>query len=236
MSERIAAVTEADDQDFEQYLCPTELIDSDHPDIIDFALRTVGDERDPLAKALKIFYAVRDDIRYSPYTMVLTREAFMASATLERGDGFCITKAILLAAVGRAVGLPTRLGYADVRNHLATKRLLEVLGTDLFTYHGYTEFFLDGKWVKATPAFNLSLCEKFHVLPLDFDGHNDSIFHPFDKAGRKHMEYVLDRGIYADVPFDDIKANFLETYPGVYDEYADHAPGGDFEAEAEAEN
>jgi transglutaminase-like putative cysteine protease len=217
MSERIAAVTEADDQDFEQYLCPTELIDSDHPDIIDFALRTVGDERDPLAKALKIFYAVRDDIRYSPYTMVLTREAFMASATLD-------------------VGLPTRLGYADVRNHLATKRLLEVLGTDLFTYHGYTEFFLDGKWVKATPAFNLSLCEKFHVLPLDFDGHNDSIFHPFDKAGRKHMEYVLDRGIYADVPFDDIKANFLETYPGVYDEYADHAPGGDFEAEAAAEN
>ena len=29
------------------------------------------------------------------------------------------------------------------------------MGTDLFVYHGYAELFLDGKWVKATPAFNV---------------------------------------------------------------------------------
>jgi transglutaminase-like putative cysteine protease len=226
----------SESEDFAPYLCPTELIDSDHPAVIDFAWATVGEEREAIPMALKLFYAVRDSIRYSPYTVVLTREAFKASATLARGDGFCITKGILLAAVGRIVGLPTRLGYADVRNHLATERLLEVLGTDLFTYHGFTEFHLEGKWVKSTPAFNLSLCEKFNVLPLEFDGRNDSIFHPFDKAGRKHMEYVNDRGQYADVPFDDIKANFLEVYPGVYGEYAEEAPEGDFEAEAAAEN
>lgn len=226
----------AESVDFGPYLCATELIDSDHPAVIEFARRTVGEEREAIPQALKLFYAVRDGFRYSPYSVVLTRQAFKASATLERGEGFCITKGILLAAVGRVVGLPTRLGYADVRNHLATERLLEVLGTDLFTYHGFTEFHLEGKWVKSTPAFNLSLCEKFDVLPLEFDGRNDSIFHPYDKAGRKHMEYVKDRGQYADVPFDDIKANFLETYPSVYGEYAEGASGGDFEAEAAVES
>ena len=236
MSESSAPEAGAESVDFEPYLRPTEFIDSDHPAVIEFARRTVGEEREAIPMALKLFYAVRDGIRYSPYSVVLTRQAFKASATLERGDGFCITKGVLLAAVARVVGLPTRLGYADVRNHLATKRLLEVLGTDLFTYHGFTEFHLEGKWVKSTPAFNLSLCERFDVLPPEFDGRNDSIFHPYDKAGRRHMEYVNDRGQYADVPFDDIKANFLETYPGVYGEYAEHAPGGDFEAEAAAEN
>ena len=236
MSENSASEAGAESMDFGPYLCPTELIDSDHPAVIEFARRTVGEEREAIPKALKLFYAVRDGIRYNPYSVELTREAFKASATLERGYGFCITKGILLAAVGRVVGLPTRLGYADVRNHLATKRLLEVMGTDLFTYHGFAEFHLEGKWVKSTPVFNLSLCEKFNVLPLEFDGRNDSIFHPYDKAGRKHMEYVKDRGQYADVPFDDIKANFLEVYPGVYGGYAEQAPEGDFEAEAAAEN
>jgi hypothetical protein len=105
------------------------------------------------------------------------------------------------------------VGFADVRNHLTTPRLRQLMGTDLFYYHGYTELYLDGKWVKATPAFDRGLCEKFGVRPLEFDGREDSLFHPFDVSGRRHMEYVRDRGPAADVPVADILETFTRFYP-----------------------
>src|SRR5574341_322846 len=64
-------------------------------------------------------------------------------------------------AVARVVGIPARVGYADVRNHLSTPKLRELVGGDLFVWHGYAELHLEGRWVKATPAFNLTLCERF---------------------------------------------------------------------------
>lgn len=94
--------------------------------------------------------------------------------------------------------------------------------------------YLAGRWVKATPAFNLSLCEKFGFLPLEFDGRHDSIYHPFDREGRRHMEYVNERGEYDDVPLAAMLATFAEAYP----ELAVGAPElaqRDFDAEVEAE-
>jgi transglutaminase-like putative cysteine protease len=223
-------------QDHAAYLAPGRFVDSDHPSIRAFAHKTVGGETDARAKALKLYYAVRDDILYDPYRLEMTPEGFKASTCLERGYGFCVTKAAVLGAAARAVGVPARVGYADVLNHLATERLRKLMQTDLFVYHGYTELLLDGRWVKATPAFNLKLCEKFRVLPLDFDGKTDSVFHPFDADGRKHMEYVRDRGVFADVPFEDIDAEFRRLYFRMYD--FDRKGGGakgDFAAEAEAE-
>jgi transglutaminase-like putative cysteine protease len=216
------------------YCQPGRFVDSNHPDVIAFARRAGAGASDPTDAAIRLYYAVRDEIRYDPYGVTLEPDEFTASRCLARGAGFCITKAALLAACARAIDIPARLGYADVRNHLATAKLLERLGTDLFTYHGYTDLWLDGQWVKATPAFNLSLCEKFRVLPLEFDGKTDSVFHPFDADGRRHMEYVKDRGTRADVPFDEIAANFRAVYPKLHG-----APSGkgakDFEAEAAAE-
>jgi len=218
------------------YLAPGTLIDSDHPKVKAFTAEVVGAETEPLKQALKLYYAVRDQITYDPYRLIMTAEGFAASTCLAAGYGFCVTKAGLLAAAARAVGIPARVGYADVKNHLATKRLRELMRTDLFIYHGYTELHLEGKWVKATPAFNLSLCQKFRVLPLDFDGRNDSVFHPFDADGRKHMEYVADRGVFADIPFDDIKREFFRLYARMYDfEGGKSGAGGDFGKEAEAE-
>ncbi|MEQ9641090.1 MAG: transglutaminase family protein [Alphaproteobacteria bacterium] len=213
------------------YLAPTPIIDSEHPDIVAFAAEAGGEAKDDRERAVNIYYAVRDRIRYNPYSMILTEDHFRASATLARGEGFCITKAALLAAVLRAAGIPSRLGFADVKNHLATQKLIDSMGTDLFAYHGYTDVWLDGRWVKATPAFNLSLCEKFRVLPLEFDGTEDSVFHPFDADGRKHMEYVRDRGVFADVPLREIKDCFEEIYPDLY-----KSRDNDFAAEAAAEN
>ena len=216
----------------EDFLAPTWYLDFDVPAVAEWAEATAGDVTDPVEKAVKLYYAVRDGFRYDPYAMTLRPETFKASYVLALGRGFCIQKGVLLAAGARQQGIPARLGFADVRNHLATERLLALLGTDLFIYHGFVEMHLNGKWVKCTPAFNLSLCEKFGVLPLEFDGRTDSLFHPFDAEGRKHMEYVGERGVFADLPYEDIENEFSTLYPGYF---GPGGPGGDFYAEAEAE-
>jgi hypothetical protein len=111
------------------------------------------------------------------------------------------------------VGIPARLGYADVRNHLSTKKLIELLGSDLFRWHSFTELHLEGRWVKATPAFDVGLCRRFGVHPLEFDGRHDSLFQEYDQAGRRYMEYVSQRGCYADVPYEAIITEFKSVYP-----------------------
>jgi transglutaminase-like putative cysteine protease len=121
----------------------------------------------------------------------------------------------LLAAACRAADIPARLGFADVCNHMSTTRMTEMLGSDIFYYHGYTSILIEGNWVKATPAFNQQLCEISGLLPLEFDGETDSIFHPFDKAGKRHMEYLNYRGEFDDVPFDDLIKTFAEKYPNL---------------------
>ena len=217
------------------WLRATPTLPSDSPDIISFAAAVVGGVRDDVEKARRLYYAVRDQFRYDPYTIDLTPEGLSARRCLETGRGFCVTKSALLAAAARAVGLPSRVGYADIRNHLATGRLRALMGTDLFFYHGFTSLLLDGLWVKATPAFNLSLCDKFGVVALEFDGRHDSLLHSHDRAGRRHMEYVTFRGEYDDVPVAEIIAAVLAAYPRLFPS-GQSAIGGDFEAEAAAEN
>ena len=221
--------------DLNQYLSPTYYIDSDVSLIADFAGIAAGDKKTPVEKGVALFYAVRDKIRYDPYRIDLEqREAFKASVIIAKGYGYCVAKAIVLAAAARALGIPSRLGFADVRNHLSTERLRQLMKTDTFIFHGYTELFLDNYWVKATPTFNLSLCDKFGVNPLEFDGRSDSLLHPYDREGRRHMEYVRDHGHFADVPYEKIVAYFREYYPAYFRIQAT-AMGDDFEREAEAE-
>jgi transglutaminase-like putative cysteine protease len=223
---------------FEAYARPGELIDSDHGEIVAFARRMAG-EGSARERALRLYYAVRDGLRYDPYNTPMRREAYRASATLAAGHGFCINKAGVLAAVCRAAGIPARVGYADVRNHMTTRRLSELMGSDVFYYHGYTQVWLDGRWVKATPAFNKELTEKFGLKPLEWDGASDSIYHPFDLSGRRHMEYLAYRGVFADIPFDEIHDAFRHFYPRMT-RAQEAIPtggtlGGDFGAEGAAE-
>jgi transglutaminase-like putative cysteine protease len=205
-----------------EYLSASRYIDSAHPLVVAFSEKNTkgNDERE---RAVSLYYAVRDGIRYNPFLDFTRSDAFRASAVLESGQGFCIGKAALLAACARAAGIGARVGFADVKNHLTTPRLAETMGSDLFVYHGYTEMRIDGKWVKATPAFNLALCKRFRVKPLEFDGREDSIFHPFDEDERRHMEYLRDRGVYADVPVEKIQQAFREAYPKFYSLGADAA-------------
>jgi transglutaminase-like putative cysteine protease len=166
-------------------------------------------------QAVALYYAVRDGVRYDPHHIDLRPDAMRASSVLQRGSGFCVTKAVLLAAAARALGIPSRLGFADVRNHLTTERMRRAMGTDLFVFHGYTELHLEDRWVKATPAFNSALCERFGVAPLEFDGRQDSLFQQADRLGHRYMEYVRDRGQFADLPLDAIRAAFAEHYPAL---------------------
>jgi transglutaminase-like putative cysteine protease len=198
-----------------EFLSPGRYIDSDHAAVIEFARKHVKGSSD-VERAVSLYYAVRDGVRYNPFLDFSRDTAFQGSHCLETGEGFCIGKSALLAACARVVGIPARVGFADVKNHLTTPRLAERMGTDLFVYHGFTELWLEGKWVKATPAFNLDLCRKFRVKPLEFDGRSDSIFHPFDADDRRHMEYLRSRGSHADVPVAEIQKVFRDTYPALY--------------------
>ena len=214
-----------------RYLAAGEFIDSRHPEAQAFARKATAGAADDVSRAIRLYYAVRDEILYDPYYAGEARSYFRASDCLRAKRGFCIPKAALLAATARSVGIPARVGFADVRNHLSTKKLLELVGSDLFIWHSFTELYLGGLWVKATPAFNLSLCQRFGVRPLEFDGQHDSLFHEYDQGGRRHMEYVRERGHYTDVPYDAIVADFKKAYPRLL-ALSGSAVGADFVSEA----
>lgn len=196
----------------EDFLSATAIVDSDHPDVQRFARAAKGDAEDRRQQAVSLYYAVRDGFRYDPYALDLSVDGLSASGVLRKGHGWCVTKSVLLAAACRAVGIPARLGFADVRNHLSTARLRETMKTDVFYWHGYTAIWIAGQWLKATPAFNIELSRKFGLKSLEFDGREDSIYHPFDLAGNRHMEYLNFRGEFLDVPLAEMRATFVEHY------------------------
>jgi transglutaminase-like putative cysteine protease len=200
-------------EDLRLYLQPTDIIDSDHPGVREYADRLAKESEDPVTVAVALYLGVRDDIRYDPYAPFYLPEHYKASYVLDRGRSFCIPKASLLCALGRARRVPSRVGFATVRNHLATKQLIDFLGgSDLFPYHGFVEFHLEGKWVKATPAFNKELCDRHKVPPLDFNGREDSLFHPYNLENSKFMEYVDFHGVHADIPVEEIVTAWKRVY------------------------
>lgn len=216
-----------------KYLKPTPIIDCDHQAVIEYTKDNTNDSMNPRDQAVRLFYAVRDGIRYDPYSASLTVEGLRASNTLRLGRGWCVAKAILLTACCRVVGLPAKVGFADVRNHLSTERMRRQNKKGIFLWHGYTAININGKWIKATPAFNIELCERFRVKPLEFNGYTDALFHPYDLDGKRHMEYLRYHGEFADVPVERIKETFLKEYGLIslnsdanFDQEVDQMPSG----------
>jgi transglutaminase-like putative cysteine protease len=209
------------------YLSPTYFLDSDSPVVVDFARRAAGNEADPSRIAMQLFYAVRDEFRYDPFAIWLAPEKFQASAVVRQGYGFCITKAVLLAAAARACGIPSAIGLSDVINHFASPKLKKAMGgRDIFLHHGYAALYLDGKWVKAAPAFNIELCTRFGVPPTDFDGVHDAILQKYDAQNNVRMEYLRDHGYWSDLPFNRVKDDMDGYYPAGFN-YGRSAGGGD---------
>lgn len=178
-----------------------------------FTASAVGDATEPLDVAARIFAAVRDRVWYDPYSVSDDPVHYRASYVATARSAYCVPKAVLLTAVARAAGIPSRLGFCDVRNHLQTDALRQRMGgSDLFVYHGYSELLLDGRWVQATPAFNRELCARFGVEPIDFDGRSDALLHQHSADGAQHMDYVRDRGWFADLPLPEILAALRSHY------------------------
>ncbi len=198
----------------DELLAPGTFIDSDHPRVIAFTEEATAGARTDRERLAALFTAVRDGIRYDAATFPQDPAAYRASAVADAKASYCIPKAILLCAGARVLGVPARLAFADVRNHLQTPRMREMMGgSDLFVYHGYAELLIDGTWRKASPAFNRELCARFGVEAMDFDGTADAILHPFSGDGSRYMEYVRDRGRHADFPFDEVLPAILAAYP-----------------------
>lgn len=208
LDDRRAQVSESDTR-------PTRFIDSDHEVVKRFVQRTLAGSTDERVVVSRLFAAVRDEIRYDPYALSTDPDDYRASAVLAAGSGYCVPKAVVLTAAARAVGIPARLGFADVRNHLQSERLRRAMGTDLFVYHGYSVLFVAGRWLKASPAFNRELCARFGVPPLDFDGSRDALLHAYSGSGARYMEYIRERGTFSELPFSEIMAVYRSTYAGL---------------------
>jgi len=211
-----------------EYLQSTRFLDSDSDAVRRFARQAAGFETSDIGRAIKLFYAVRDSIRYDPFSMRLEPGIYVASHVLAAKSAYCIPKAILLAAAARVLGIPCAIGLSDVVNHLTTEKLKAAMGgKTYFMHHGYAVLYLEGRWVKAAPAFNIELCTRFGVLPTEFDGRSDAIFQPYDALDRRHMEYVKDHGVWSDFPFDKVVADFHAFYP--VSAFAETDPGEKFE-------
>ena len=195
------------------WLAPTWFVDSDSDAVGEFVERSVGDATAPRQRAVRLFHAVRDGFRYDPYNTSHEPDAFRASAVTRTTANWCVPKSVLLTAAARRAGIPARLGFADVRNHLSSEKLTAQMGTDVFLWHGYSALLLDGRWFKVSSAFNIEMCRRFGVKALEFDGTDDALMHAFDESGNRHMEYVNDRGVHDDLPLAEILATFAEQYP-----------------------
>lgn len=197
------------------FLKPGVFVESDSLELKSFVEENIDVSESTQDSVIALYYAVRDQVAYDPYDNMNKENVFSARRALVRGRGFCTPKAALLAGCCRVIGVPARIGFADVRNHIASPRIIEANGGDIFYWHAFTELYLNNKWVKATPTFDADLCERANILPLDFDGLTDSIFHPFDKNDNAHMEYVNNRGSFSDVPSSMILDTWRKRCPGV---------------------
>ncbi|MFX0115641.1 MAG: transglutaminase family protein [Candidatus Hodarchaeota archaeon] len=198
-----------------EFLQCSESINCHSPVIRKKALELTQDTTKESEKAKKLFYFVRDAIRYRIIMSLPAREEFIATNTLEKGESFCIPKAILLTALARSAKIPARLRFADIRNLLLPASVLDAIGTDIMLYHGYTELFLRGVWVKVNPAFDKELCERHDFLPVDFSGSADALFRRHDRKGRVHFEYLKDHGFFADFT-DELYQRIISAFAEFY--------------------
>lgn len=207
----------------QQFLESDEYFNQHHPQLKSWLKKITGSNK--REKAISIFYLVRDGIRYDAFTFLAGASSLSSDFCLENKAAYCIPKATLQVTLSRAIGIPARLGLADVRNHLSSKKLDELLQNDIFTMHGYVEQHLEGKWVKSTPTFNKELCELANIKPLEFNGIDNAIFHQFTADGSKHMEYLTDHGTFAKMPLLFMQKNFNLHYPHISLSFLKNAQG-----------
>ncbi|MEA3470223.1 MAG: transglutaminase-like domain-containing protein [Thermodesulfobacteriota bacterium] len=184
------------------YLKQTFTIEAGNEKIVEMVKNLTADCLTDEEKAVKLFYFVRDSIRYNLYMISVFIEDFRASKVLEWGKGYCVQKAVLLTALGRAAGIPSRMAFAMIRNHSVPEHIIQRIGDNLFPRHGYNQFFLNGRWVSTAATFDRALCEKNGLPTVEFDGKEDAMLPPADLAGKPFIEYVEKFPPREDLPFE----------------------------------
>jgi hypothetical protein len=216
-------------------LAATEFLDHDAPALRDYLACTLPDRgRAPRELAVDLYYAIRDGIDYEIYGAEFSRPALRASAIAQASSGLCIHKSTLFAACARALGIPSRLAFVDVRNHVASARLKRYRGGDLVRYHCYARIERDGRWVSATPVFSARLCGLYRMAPLEFDGVADATLQPSDRHGRSQMEFVRSHGTFDDLPYEQVVRGLRAAHPNLFAARAPRVRAGSLAAEAAA--
>ncbi|MBB5802218.1 transglutaminase-like putative cysteine protease [Saccharothrix ecbatanensis] len=195
----------------------TEFLDYGSEEVRDFTEAAVaGVGSDPVDRAVALYYAVRDGIHYEIYGADMSRSGLRASSTVRSGSGLCLHKSVLYAAAVRSLDIPCRLVLANVRNHLSSERIRTLFGGDVVHHHCLVSVRLNGKWVRATPVFNRALCRLYRIAELDFDGTTDAVFHPYDLDGRRSMEFLVEHGVFDDLPYDRVIEDVRAAHPGLF--------------------
>jgi transglutaminase-like putative cysteine protease len=193
------------DSEMGHYLRATSTIEAEHENIIETATNVTRGCASDEEKAVGLFYFVRDSIRYNIYMISVFIEDFRASRILGWGKAYCVQKAVLLTALGRAAGIPSRLVFAKIRNHKIPDHVVQMFKTNIFPRHGYNQFFLNGRWVSAAATFDKVLCEKNGLPTVEFDGKRDAILSEKDLKGTPYIEYIEKFPPKEYLPFDWIK-------------------------------
>ncbi len=191
----------------DKFLKPTFFLDYDNPIIKDKVKEITSHINDNKNKAIKLFYFVRDKIKYNPYSPWEKPEDYKSSVILKRGAGYCIQKAVLLCSMLRCANIPCKLIFVDIKNYKAPEKLKKLFG-DTYHYHGYCGIYLNNKWVSAAPTFNIEMCEKFGYTPTEFNGENDALLSKYNKDNELTFEYINYQGEFDDLPFDLIMEGF----------------------------
>lgn len=195
----------------EKYLKCTEFIDCDNKLIKDKAYKVTEGLQTDREKAVALYYLVRDEVKHNAYAPLYDLDRYKASKILEAGNGVCQQKAILLVALARAVGIPARIGLVDVRDHLISDTFREMIGgVNILPLHGYAELYIDGRWIHASPAYDIETCRRKRFVPVEFDGVHDVKDSPYDLDGKPHVEHLKYHGPYDDFPWDEILNYYME--------------------------
>lgn len=197
-------------QEIDACLRPTFTIDSNHEKILEKVQEVTRGCSTEVEKAIALFYYVRDAIGYNVYMVSVFLEDFRASRVLKWGKGYCVQKAVLLAALGRAAGIPSRLAFAKIKNHRLPPEVYAWAGTNVFPRHGYNQLFVEGKWLSVAATFDRPLCEKNGLPLVEFDGRRDAVLPGKDPKGAPFIEYLEKYPPRDDLPFDWIKERLVK--------------------------
>lgn len=204
------------DHEFKKYLCSTLILEVNDLSTQEFIV-DIDSSLSKKEQAIMVYNKVRDYFIYDPYHLDLRPDSLKSSHILTKKRAWCVEKAIVMATALRALGIPSKLGYGIVINHIGVEKLTTLLKRKEIVFHGYVSVYLNDHWIKATPAFDRGVCRLSGVAPLAWDGDKDALLQAY-QGDKEFMEYTHFYGEFDDVPVELMNAEMKKYYPHLFDE------------------